>query len=118
MAWAGFNQRQFPRVATECDISLSKAGEKSQIRAKTQNLGAGGVCVLVPEEMERFSNVRLSIRFDKREEDLVCGGRVVWVVKSKDPQSGKVTFDTGIEFLDISEEEENGIRAFLERKQN
>ena len=118
MAWAGFNQRQFPRVTTECDISLSKAGDESQIHAKTQNLGAGGVCVLVPEEMERFSSVQLSIRFDKSPTDLVCEGRVVWVVKSKDPQSGKVTFDTGIEFRDISEEQENGIREFLERKQS
>jgi len=65
MAWAGLNQRQFPRIATECDISLSKEGDHAQIRTKTQNLGVGGVCLLLAEEFERFTNVQLSLRFDK-----------------------------------------------------
>jgi len=115
MSWAGLDQRAFPRVSTQCDIWI---GDRLQglIKTKTQNLGAGGVCVLLDRELEKLSRVRLRLTLKESNATIECDGRVVWRVRSKEPASGKVSFDTGVEFLDLKDEDQKLIKFFIERQ--
>jgi hypothetical protein len=102
VAWSGLDQRSFPRVDAECDIWIQgKAG--LLIRAKTENVGGGGVCVILKQELEKLSRVHLRLALPSQSIPIDCNGRVVWTVKSTDPSSKKITYDTGIEFLDLDE---------------
>lgn len=115
MAWAGLDQRVFPRVSARCNISIR--GEMGGgIEAKTQNLGAGGVCVILNRELEKLSQVHLRLSLEEAEPPIECDGRIVWMVRSKEPASGKVTFDIGIEFINLKTAEQERIAAFIQRR--
>ena len=114
MSWGGLDQRVFPRVSARCDISIhDRMG--GPIKTKTQNLGLGGVCVLLNRELEKLTRVHLHLMLDEPKQTIDCDGRVVWMVRSKEPASGKVTFDIGIEFLDLKPESRELISVFIKK---
>ena len=114
MTWAGLDQRAFPRVSARCDISIS-SGRGKTIRAETQNLGAGGACVILNQQLEKLSQVHLRFSLDQPKAPIDCDGRIVWMVRSKEPASGKTTFDIGIEFLNLKPEDQELITLFSQR---
>lgn len=114
MSWGGLNQRQFPRLNAECGIAINDQ-VRGAIKARTENIGKGGVCVILNQELVKLSRVRFHLVLDEKESPLECEGRVVWAVRSKNPASGKVTFDTGIEFIDLNTEQQSALERFLER---
>jgi hypothetical protein len=72
---------------------------------QTENIGAGGVCVILPSPLEIFAPVDLVITLLHGMPPLKCGGSVVWVVKSADAKKTKTScYDTGIEFVNIPQE--------------
>ena len=92
MTWGGLDQRVFPRISARCDISIHDR-VWGAITTKTQNLGAGGVCVISNRELEKLSRVHLRIALQESVPPVECDGRVVWMVRSKDLPSGRITFD-------------------------
>ena len=115
MSWGGLDQRAFPRVQTPCDIYIHGIFDRP-IHSRTENIGGGGVCVILKEELIKLSDVRLSVHLEKDEPPLQCAGRVVWVVRSKEPATGKVSFDTGIEFTGLKTVELERIIHFVETR--
>ena len=114
MSWGGLDQRVFPRVSARCDISIhDRIG--GPIKTKTQNLGLGGVCVILNRELEKLSRVHVHLILEEPNRAVDCNGRVVWMVRSKEPVSGKVTFDVGIEFLDLEPQDREFISAFIKK---
>ncbi|OGW82173.1 MAG: hypothetical protein A3G33_10630 [Omnitrophica bacterium RIFCSPLOWO2_12_FULL_44_17] len=114
MAWMGLNKREFPRVDISCDILIDDENEK-QIIAKTENLGSGGVCVLLGRPLDKLSNVELKLSLGHDNLPLTCQGRVVWLVQSRDLSTHKTTYDTGIEFTNIKEEDRARISQFIKK---
>lgn len=113
MTWGGLDQRVFPRVKARCDIWIhDRIGEA--IRSQTQNLGAGGACVILNQELEKLSRVHLRVSLEEFQSQVECDGRIVWMVRSKEPASGKVTFDTGIEFLNLKSVDQERITSFIQ----
>ncbi len=112
MGWTGLDQRQFPRLSAECEILIKDHGHGA-IKARTENIGRGGVCVILKEELSKLSQVWFHLALSKQEPPIDCEGRVVWIVRSKNPASGKVTFDTGIEFLNLKPEQKSSLEHFL-----
>ena len=114
MSWAGLDQRTFPRVSTQCDIAI---GDHLQdlIKTKTQNLGAGGVCVILNRQVEKLSRVHLRLTLEDSITPIECDGRVVWMVRSKELVSGRVSFDVGVEFLNLKDEDRKLIQSFTDR---
>lgn len=112
MGWSGLDQRQFPRLSADCEIAINDY-VKGAIKARTENIGTGGVCVILAQELPKLSHVRFHLVFSKSEKPLECEGRVVWTVRSKNPASGKVSFDTGIEFLDLNPDQKTSLEQFL-----
>ena len=113
-SWSGLNQRNFPRVAAKCDIWILDVASGDPIQTTTENVGGGGVCVILREELEKLSTVRLRLTLPGQDTPIECDGRIVWTVRSKDLVTRQVFYDTGIEFRNISSEDNASILAFIE----
>lgn len=111
MGWSGLDQRSFPRVQAKCDIWILE-GTGGIIKTKTENLGAGGTCVILERELEKLSQVHVRLTLPETSTSIHCDGRVVWTVRSTEPRSHRVTYDTGIEFLNLRADDKETIIAF------
>ena len=114
--WNGINRRKFPRVHYKCVIYMRKKGSTKTISTRTENLGAGGICVIIKEDLGLFQGVDLELDLeDTHTENIKCSGTVVWVVKKRDPKErGTVYYDIGIEFVDAKESDRNRISKIVE----
>ena len=98
-------KRRFVRVDLSCKIVVY-APAKHEILTHTENIGEGGVKVVIDEKLETLSIVGLELYL--AEEPIVCQGRVVWVLEQQN------RFDTGIEFYDIKNPDDKIIKNFIE----
>jgi hypothetical protein len=115
MGWSGLNQRQFPRINARLDITIED-GLAGLIHTQTENLGIGGVRVILKQELEKLTTVHLKLCLVNETPGIDCKGRIVWIVRSKEPATGKVTFDTGIEFRDLKPQDAEKIEHFIQNK--
>lgn len=101
MGWDGGERRKFPRVVFPCKIVVG-----SPIRlltTHTENIGGGGIRVILEEKLDIFTVVGLEL-FLEREKPIKCRGRIKWVVEKVNPlERYPLLFDTGIEFVEISD---------------
>ena len=114
--WDGINRRQFPRIKFKCLICIRKTDSTKKISTHTENIGGGGICVILEEDIGLFQGVSIDIALeDGASRNIKCGGTVVWVIKKHDI-GGKSTlqYDTGIEFIDISEGDKGRISKVLD----
>ncbi|MFH1577885.1 MAG: PilZ domain-containing protein [Candidatus Omnitrophota bacterium] len=102
--WRGINKRQFPRVDYPCKVAILK---DKPFSAHTENIGTGGICVVMKEELAKFSSVGLVLDLNDKRDALECNGSVVWAV----PRDK--AFDIGIEFSDIKEADRLRIENIL-----
>ena len=103
--WDGLNRRKFPRVNYPCLIKIkSETGKLDIILTHTENIGIGGVCLIVNREIKNFLPVEVEIDLMDTENHIKCQGRVVWSIQRKGDERKKPLFyDTGIEFNVIDE---------------
>lgn len=111
--WDGFNKRKFPRVNLSCEITIKAHEGKSPMRAITENLGAGGVCVILDKPLERFSVCHVSLDLADASPKIECAGKAVWIVPTQ--EGSKKRFDTGIEFSGLDEAAQDRIRKYLQK---
>jgi hypothetical protein len=111
--WDGFNKRKFPRINVQCEITIHPESSKPPISTVTENLGVGGVCVILDESVDRFSNCKLRLNLAPHIPTLECSGRIVWIVPTRESKSRKSRYDTGIEFADMDQASSEIIRNFL-----
>lgn len=113
--WNGINRRKFPRANYKCIITIKKRLTSKTISTNTENLGAGGICVLLKEDLGLFQGTDLEILLDDSNVPVKCGGTVVWVVKKGEPkQKSSYFYDTGIEFIDIRPEDRDRITSVVD----
>lgn len=118
MVWQGMNKRTFPRINVACDLTID-APEVSVLKTKTENLGAGGLCVILDRELDKFSTVHLQILLTHDTFPVKGDGKVVWLVKSRrlGLDSSTVQYDVGIEFINISDADRERINRFIQNHQ-
>ncbi|MDP8299528.1 MAG: PilZ domain-containing protein [Candidatus Tantalella remota] len=115
MSWEGINQRKFPRVNYKCLIKVSNDGREELIEALTDNIGAGGICVLLEKGFELFDVVSLEVFLEEGQAPLYCTGTVVWVVKRHPVRESEgVFYDTGIEFRDMPDGDRQRITKLVD----
>ena len=114
--WDGFNKRKFPRLNLRCDLILKDAPQGQVIRTQTQNVGAGGLCVLLECPLEKFPFLSLRLELDASLPFVECQGKVVWVVPSREALTKKNCFDTGIEFVNLEPAHQDLIRRYIESR--
>lgn len=113
--WDGFNKRKFQRIHLTCEVVIQPQKKAKSLTATTEDIGMGGVSVMLDEALERFDRCKISLELKDGEAPIRCTGRSVWVIPSHDLKASKKQFDTGIEFLDIDEFSRKRLQAFLMR---
>ena len=113
--WDGFNKRKFPRLALRCEITIFSEGQQAKpVLALTENLGIGGVCVILDKALERFSACSLRLDLTENQPPVECKGKVVWVVPTQSSMSSAKQFDIGIEFVGLDSETQTRVQKFVE----
>lgn len=115
--WDGLNRRRFPRVNYPCQVVVrNEKDEKDMILAHTENLGIGGVCVILKRGLEMYASVEVELDLLDFEEHIKCQGKVVWAVRRKSSEDNKPLFyDIGIEFVDISDADRERVEVTVQR---
>jgi len=104
IAWQGLNRRKFPRVNFPCLVTVRQdVEERDMILTHTENIGVGGVCVILKKSLKMFAPVDLELDLVDGSEHIKCKGKVVWSIRRKGDETVKPFFyDVGIEFLDLA----------------
>ena len=126
--WEGLNRRQFPRVNYPCLVVIRNSEEmdadeedkSSTILTHTDNIGVGGVCVVLKQNLKMFSSVELELDLLDLEDHIRCLGKVVWNVPkagegSREVKEKNKLYDIGIEFVDISKENQMRLEKIISR---
>ncbi len=113
MMWDGFNQRKFPRINIRCEITIQAKASRQPITTMTENLGLGGVCVILRERLERFAACQLRLELPESGSWIASNGKIVWTVPTRNSKTRTPQFDTGIEFVAIDSDAKDKIRKFL-----
>ena len=112
MGWNGSDKRSFVRANFPCKIIIYTLGEEHTVVAHTENIGAGGVRVIIEECLDISSQVGLELFLGGTQ--IICKGRIVWVVKRPGSSNVEVNvWDTGIEFREISERDRKIVNSFV-----
>jgi len=108
--WSGIDKRRFPRANYRCSIFIKRSGATKKISTITENIGGGGVCIILDEDLGLFRGVEIEVALDDKETPIKSSGTVVWVVKKKSHmKTDNYCYDTGIEFVNISENDREKI---------
>ena len=114
--WDGFNKRKFPRLNLRCELTLRNSAGTQVLQTQTENLGAGGLCMILDRSLERFSSLSLRLELDQNLPWIECEGKVVWIVPSREVGARRENYDTGIEFVGLEPAEEDLIRSYVESR--
>jgi hypothetical protein len=109
MIWEGIDKRKFPRVKYKCLISISDNGQSEVFDAYTENIGAGGICVVLGKEFDLFKTAELQIQLYEAAKPIECKGTIVWVIRRSIDDTGAFEYDIGIEFTSISKSDKESI---------
>ena len=116
--WDGLNRRKFPRVNYPCLVVIRKgtSEDKDVFLTHTENIGVGGVCVILKQDLKMFSPVDLELDLMDLGNHIKCRGKVVWNVQRSMNQTKKPLFyDIGIEFEDLDDEERARLQEVVQR---
>lgn len=105
--WQGMERRRFPRADFPCKIIVRKRGTITKFTSRIVNIGVGGVCVILNQEIPRYTYLELMIFLDDKQSPIDSDARVVWTVK-KDIEED-IEVDTGIEFINLKQEDRSRI---------
>jgi len=117
VSWDGMNRRKFPRVMYPCLVIVRTDHDQQDVLlAHTENVGIGGLCVILRRELKLFSPVDIQLDLLDMGEHIKCNGKVVWVIRRKATESTKPMFyDVGIEFVDMADQDRQRIENVLRR---
>lgn len=114
MAWEGINRRRFPRANYACVVRIRRKGSAEAFHTRTENIGCGGVCVMLPKEIGIFSPVEIELDLESGEHKISCDGTIVWVVRRTEIDKDVPNFfDTGIEFVNLKKEDKSRIDKII-----
>ncbi|MFC1576458.1 PilZ domain-containing protein [Candidatus Omnitrophota bacterium] len=116
--WNGIDRRKFPRIRHKCIIKITRAESSKTIATYTENIGVGGICVILKDDLGLFQGVNLELDLENGStKQLKCSGTVVWVVKKHDVvDKKKPLYDIGIEFVDLDDEGRERLFKIIEKQ--
>ena len=117
MSWNGLERRKFPRANYPCLVTIHHHIDKDEsILTHTENLGIGGVCVIIKKSIKLFTPASLEIDLLDTNLHVKCKGKVVWCVQRRSSENKKPSFyDTGIEFVGLTEKDQERIEEIVAR---
>lgn len=114
--WGGLNRRNFPRVKLPCLVTIAGSVKTTDnaILTHTENIGIGGICVIVRENIKTFHSLEVELDLLDLADHVKCKGKVVWCVPRNERNIKKNMYDIGIEFEDLTFKDRNRIAAVVE----
>ena len=116
--WDGLDRRKFPRVAYPCLVVIrhEQPTPADVILTHTENVGIGGVCVILKHNLRMFSPVEIEVDLLDMSEHIKCLGKVVWNIQRKGDSSRKPnSFDIGIEFENLPDSDRQRLDDVVKR---
>ena len=117
MSWQGMDRRKFPRANYPCLVIIRRNHMHPEaILTHTENIGIGGVCVILKKDLGLFTPVEVELDLMDTQLHIKSEGKIVWVVRRKETDEKKPSFfDTGIEFVNIKDKDQERINLIVER---
>jgi Tfp pilus assembly protein PilZ len=115
--WNGIDRRKFPRVNYPCLVIVRHDGGKQEVfLTHTENLGIGGICIILKKNIKLFTNVEVELDLLDLSDHVKCKGKVVWSIRRKSEAPVKPLFyDLGIEFSDLNKKDQDRIQEIVSR---
>ena len=115
--WDGLNRRKFPRVNYPCLVVMRNDNKDQDVLlTHTENVGIGGVCVILKKNVKMFTTVDLELDLLDLGAHIKCSGKVVWNVQRKmDEKKKPLYYDVGIEFNSLPEKDRERLDAIVKR---
>jgi len=114
--WSGINRRKFPRAEYPCKITVKTKYHPDSVTSQTENIGIGGICVMLPKDLGIFAPVEIQLDLLDGQPVVACDGTIVWIVKSKKDENPD--YDTGVEFTNLKSEDEGRIVFIVDKVLN
>lgn len=115
MGWGGINTRKAVRVSFECTVIVKKAQSNLVFHSSTENISTGGVSVILEKELLRNTPVELELSLPDGLPVVGCSGKITWSAKRSEYVKRKASqFDTGIEFVEISDQDKSRIKHIID----
>jgi c-di-GMP-binding flagellar brake protein YcgR len=97
-------RRKFPRLVADVVVEYSViAKEPEKETSVTKNISAGGICLIVYEDIEINSILSLKILLPVSKSPLQAKGKVIWKSEFSIDSEQRERYDLGIEFVEIKE---------------
>ena len=119
MAWEGMDRRKFSRVMYPCmvKITISAGQSEAEILTHTENIGQGGLCIIIKKEIKLFTPVDMEVDLldierahsSQRQGGLECSPQI----RSK--RSSPCFMSIGIEFTEMSKADHDHLQKNLQQ---
>lgn len=116
--WDGLDRRKFPRVNYPCLVIIrhEQNGEDDVILTHTENVGIGGVCVILKKNIDMFTAVEIELDLLDLGNHIRCRGKIVWNVRRKiDDKKKPLFYDVGVEFQDINKKDQERVDEVVKK---
>jgi len=108
-------ERQIPRFDARLLVHYGLRQERL-FQQYTVNVGVGGLFLATEAHLSIDTSLFLQIEIPDGESPLCCRGRVAWINHPDWIKKLKLPHGMGIEFLDISEEQQQRVTNYIERR--
>ena len=107
-------RRKFIRLNINVEIKYSLVNNTANKRvAQTKDIGAGGICFLADEPLNKGDILEINFLLPEVPPNVHAKGRVAWVKPFSIEGNKNTCYDTGIEFIDITDEDRKRINRYV-----
>lgn len=126
MIWNGKERRRFPRKEELIGVSIVEVNNKRLPYKFDQEIGKnislGGMCIELTKELPVSALVWIELMINKELPFIRAKGKVIWIKSYRRPPSiiegvkvrERNNFIMGMEFLEITQQDKEKIRKFVE----
>jgi Tfp pilus assembly protein PilZ len=80
-----------------------------------KNISAAGICIVVDEDLEIGAILSLRVYLPDNDAPIYTKGRVIWKSEFKIGYGSKPSYDIGVEFLEIDDEDKDKIFQYVSK---
>ena len=107
-------RRRFPRLTVAAAVDYVILNKQTPEEGTLiRNISAGGICLIVYENIDAGTVLSLSIFLPDNHSYISAKGRVVWKKEFMVSSEQRKRYDVGVEFIEISEEDQKRISKFV-----
>ena len=109
-------RRKFPRLSLGANVKYSVVKiNSSQDDVSMKNISAAGICIVADEDLEIGAILSLRVYLPDNDAPIYTKGRVIWKSEFKIGYGSKPSYDIGVEFLEIDDEDKDKIFQYVSK---